>query len=596
MDLKVNASAARLLYRVLLRGKAGAGEIPFVPQKTVAPEGLDAPLFQRISARRAGLSSRAVYALFHRLSHARGAVPHSAVLLVNGKCVAEVSSPGYSARLPHATFSMCKTVTGLAILMLVEDGQLSLDDKVASFFPELRTPPRMKNLTVRHLLRMQSGVSFGEAGAAVETDYARAFLESSLRFEPGTAFSYNSMNSYMLAAIHRRITGITLTEFLEARLWRPLDIRTPFWETCPKGIEKGGWGLYLSTEAMARLGQLFLDKGTYNGRRIIGEDLLAEAVSTPAAVPERVGAFDYGYQLWVERTGESFLFNGILGQNVWVYPKRKLVFAVTAEEPAVFQDATALLAAMEILKKDESWEKRRHMPLFSLRFAHLCRHFGRRMSWISLQKGEHYPYPFLLQKYHLPENNVSVLPLLLRLIQGNHTQGLSALSLAADKKGRLRLTLEEGEESYTVLAARHAYYEQTLSVRGERYRVQAAFEVAADENRLPILKIELKLPELPFSRRFLFRMGEEGPTVTVTETPGLRMIQSVTTSALFGIVGENFLTDFFSDKKRLEFVFFRMEKTLSPTLALLSDPTDRPEDDGEDEEEETLFSSNKRRK
>jgi CubicO group peptidase (beta-lactamase class C family) len=183
-----------------------------------------------------------------------------------------------------------------------------------------------------------------------------------LRFEPGTAFSYNSMNSYMLAAIHRRITGITLTEFLEARLWRPLDIRTPFWETCPKGIEKGGWGLYLSTEAMARLGQLFLDKGTYNGRRIIGEDLLAEAVSTPAAVSERVGAFDYGYQLWVERTGESFLFNGILGQNVWVYPKRKLVFAVTAEEPAVFQDATALLAAMEILKKDESWEKRRHMP------------------------------------------------------------------------------------------------------------------------------------------------------------------------------------------------------------------------------------------
>ena len=89
-------------------------------------------------------------------------------------------------------------------------------------------------------------------------------------------------------------------------------------------------------------------------------------------------------------------------------------------------------------------------------------------------------------------------------------------------------------------------------------------------------------------------MGEEGPTVTVTETPGLRMIQSVTTSALFGIVGENFLTDFFSDKKRLEFVFFRMEKTLSPTLALLSDPANRQEDDGEDEEEETLFSSNKR--
>ena len=568
MDFRVNTTAARLLFRSLLQGKAKVDTAPFSPQKTVACEEEEPALFQRTSPRRAGLSEAAVYELLSRLSETRGKVPHSAVLLVNGRCVAEVSSPGYSARLPHATFSMCKTVTGLAICMLVEDGRLSLEDKVASFFPELRVAPRMKGLTVRHLLCMQSGVSFGEAGAVVETDYARAFFESALRFEPGTAFSYNSMNSYMLAAIHRRVTGRTLTDFLGERLWRPLGMEAPLWETCPKGIEKGGWGMYLSTQGMARLGQLFLQKGVFNGRRIIGEDMIALATAAAAKVPEKVGHFDYGYQLWVERTGESYLFNGILGQNVWVYPKRGVVFAVTAEEPAVFQDAFALCAAMDILRREESWDKRRRFPLFSWRYFLLCRRFGRRVSWISLRKGEHHPYPFPLGEYSLPPSNASLLPLLLRLIQNNHTEGMRAVTLAAQKGGELAITSYEGEAAYTVVAKRHAYRYQTLSVQGEAYRVAAAYEVAADENRLPILKVELKFPELPFTRRLLFRLGEDGPTLALSETPGLSMISTVATSALVGILGETPFTEFLSEKKRTEFLFFRMEKNLSPVLPL----------------------------
>lgn len=585
MDVKVNIAAARLVNQALIRGSAKIPSIPFLPQKTVAYEKEEPLGFPVTSPRRAGLSERALFSLISCLSQDRKAHIHSFFLLVDGKLVLEGAAPAYSPRIPHATFSMCKTVTGLAIAMLLEEGKLSLDDKAASFFPELRVPARMKGITIKHLLCMQSGVIFGETGAVTETNWPRAFFESGLRFEPGTSFSYNSMNSYMLAAIHTRVTGISLSAFLEERLWKPLGIKDVLWETCPQGVEKGGWGLYLSAQSMAKIGQLFLQKGVFRGKRLISEERLAEAVGAHTAVPERVGAFDYGYHLWTHRNNESYLFNGMLGQNVWVYPKRKVVLAFTAEEPCVFQDAEALTKAMDVLTKDESW-KRERLPFYRLRMAGLLRRFAHRVSWLSLRHLEHHPYPFPLGLYHLPQNNASLMPLLCRLVQNNHTDGIKTLRLEEKRKGVLQIQTDEGKGVYTVYAKRHQYLHQTLDFNGEKYRVAAAYEVAADENRLPVLKIELKFPELPVTRRILLRLTEDGPQATFTETPGASVVSAVASSAFAGIFSQNFLTDFISAKLRPDFLFFRIGKTFSPAFALLSAPAPAANEEEEDEEDD----------
>ena len=163
---------------------------------------------------------------------------------------------------------------------------------------------------------MRAGVLFSEPEALSETDWSKAFLNSSLKGDPGTEFHYNSLNTYMLSAIVRRKAGKGLLEFIQERLFDPMGITDVLWETCPMGIEKGGWGLYIRPEDMAKLGQLVLDGGLWQGRRLISQAFLQAALTAHASPPPELGDYDYGYQIWVGRKANTFLFNGMLGQNV----------------------------------------------------------------------------------------------------------------------------------------------------------------------------------------------------------------------------------------------------------------------------------------
>jgi len=109
-----------------------------------------------------------------------------------------------------------------------------------------------------------------------------------------------------------------MDEYLKPRLFEPLGITDYLWEKCPRGITKGGWGLFMHTEDMAKLGQLYLNKGKWNGKQIIPESW-AEA-SVMKKVDSIEGTYGYGYQLWMEERPGSFEYNGMLGQNVLIYP------------------------------------------------------------------------------------------------------------------------------------------------------------------------------------------------------------------------------------------------------------------------------------
>ncbi|MFI5270212.1 MAG: serine hydrolase domain-containing protein, partial [Chloroflexota bacterium] len=210
---------------------------------------------------------------------------HSVMLLRHGHVVAEGWWTPYGPGDPHMLFSLSKSFTSTAIGLLVAEGRLSIDDSVLSHFPA-EAPPEpsrfLQAMRIRHLLSMSTGHAADTTRAVfghTTPDWTRAFLAQPVEFEPGTHFVYNTAATYMLAAITQRLTGMTLVEYLQPRLFAPLGIATPTWETSPEGINLGGTGMSATTEDIARFGQLYLQRGVWQGARLIPEAWVAEATA-----------------------------------------------------------------------------------------------------------------------------------------------------------------------------------------------------------------------------------------------------------------------------------------------------------------------------
>lgn len=271
---KEQFAVAEMVLNMVL-GKTGGSRVDYFPQKPEFP--FDVPYeqaFPRATPESQGISSDLFAALLRELDASRETDMHHFMALRHGKVICECNFAPYPKGFWHITHSMCKSITGMAIGMLVEEGKLKLDENIYDIFSDHINPFSKifrPTVTVEHLLTMTSGVSFNESGIVSGNDWLGSYLNSSVNGKPGTEFQYNSLNTYVLSAIVTKRTGETLTEYLKPRLFEPLGITRYFWETCPKGITKGGWGLFLCAEDMAKLGQLYLQKGMWNDRQIVSE-------------------------------------------------------------------------------------------------------------------------------------------------------------------------------------------------------------------------------------------------------------------------------------------------------------------------------------
>jgi CubicO group peptidase (beta-lactamase class C family) len=263
---------------------------------------------------------------------------HSVMMLRHGHVVAEGWWTPYGRDDPHMLFSLSKSFTSTAIGLLVAEGRLSIDDTVLSHFPAAAPPepsPFLRAMRVRHLLSMSTGHAADTTRAVFDRaapDWTRAFLAQPVEFEPGTHFVYNTAATYMLAAIVQILSGVTLVEYLQPRLFAPLGIAAPSWEVSPEGINLGGTGLSLTTEDIARFGQLYLQRGEWRGARLIPEAWVAEATAfqvpnAPSGNPD--WAQGYGYQFWRCRH-DAYRGDGAFGQFCVVLPAQDAVLAITS--------------------------------------------------------------------------------------------------------------------------------------------------------------------------------------------------------------------------------------------------------------------------
>lgn len=260
---------------------------------------------------------------------------HSFMLVRHGHVIAECWWKPQSAETPHVLHSLSKSFTSTAVGFAIEEGKLSLDDEVLNFFPDQAPAEPSKNLKamrVRDLLTMSTGHE-KEVKFTSEVPWVKAFLRHPVPFKPGTHFQYNTPGTYMLSAIVQKVTGKTVLDYLQPRLFDPLRIEKPTWGSSPQGITFGGYGLFLRTEDIAKFGLLYLQQGKWDGKQVVPESWVKLATSrqmSNGSNPKSDWDQGYGYQFWRCRHG-AFRGDGANGQFCVVLPEQDAVFAITAE-------------------------------------------------------------------------------------------------------------------------------------------------------------------------------------------------------------------------------------------------------------------------
>lgn len=290
-----------------------------------------------------GVSSAGIQAFIDAIAHSKHEL-HSFMMLRHGKVIAEGWWDPYGPQYKHTMYSMSKSFTSTAIGLAVAEGKLSVEDLVVQFFPQDVPEPASENLAslkVKHLLTMSVGNEKEPTHVMVnEEHWVKAFLDQPITHTPGSVFMYNSAATYMLSAIVTKLTGQTVLDFLKPRLFEPLGITGMTWETCPRGINTGGWGLSIPTEGLAKFGQLYLQKGRWNGEQLLPSQWVREATSfkiqQPVAdKPDRPKEKNdwmqgYCYQFW-RCQHEAFRGDGAFGQYTIVLPKQDAVIVMTGE-------------------------------------------------------------------------------------------------------------------------------------------------------------------------------------------------------------------------------------------------------------------------
>ena len=261
---------------------------------------------------------------------------HGLMVVKSGRVVAEAEWAPYPARRPALMYSLSKGFTSAAVGIAVGEGLLSLDDRVLDHLPEYadRTVPELQDLRVRHVLTMSSGhdrdLLAGPRDLGI--DIVDLLLTTVPAHAPGTWFQYNQPTTFTAAAIVQRRSGMRLLDYLRPRLFDLLGAAEPLtWIADTRGRDLGFSGLRTDLETIAGLGQLLLDDGVWQGRRILPEGWVADAsrphIDSPRE-PQPDWRLGYGFQTWMGVHG--YRHDGAYGQFCLVFPDADAVVAITS--------------------------------------------------------------------------------------------------------------------------------------------------------------------------------------------------------------------------------------------------------------------------
>ena len=320
---------------------------------------------ERITPAQAGLDPQCIINMMDRMEKEHINIT-SFMLLRHGKVLCEASYEPYDATQLRTVYSLSKTFTSMAVGIAAGEGKIDLDEKITDLFAaeiengKIQVGKELASLSLRHLLRMSTGQEKEPGGSDCWDDMVSAFLREPFHEMPGEVFRYNSIATYMLSASLKK-KGIDLEHYLEEKLLTPMGISGTRWLRDPKGICVGGFGFSLYPEVIAKLGQMILQGGVWNGIQLVPKDYIDMATSKQIENgddPDSDWAQGYGYQMWRCRHN-AVRGDGMYGQFCIIHKETDTVLAMTAVtsdmqgEMNVYYDEVLLKYQDEPLPEDE---------------------------------------------------------------------------------------------------------------------------------------------------------------------------------------------------------------------------------------------------
>ena len=563
MSLSSANRTVQLLLRLTDLKNATEPLICTAPQKTTVLHSTRSSSLPRCCPEKQGISSRTLAAFLQQLSSDPTLRMHSIFIVRNSHVICEAPFGAQDITMPRMTFSACKSVTALAIGLLMDDGLLSPDDRLIDLFPEqgnMLSRRMMKDITVAHLLQMQTGNQFSEAASMTDTDWLHGFF-SSAAVLGNQKFHYNSLNTYVLSRIVCQLSGMSLSAFLSDRLFSPMGIEDFYWEVCPQGFEKGGWGLYMRAEDLAKLGQLILNDGIWNGRQLISKEFLDRATSVQIETPNHCGDYDYGWQFWVHPEKNVVLFNGMLGQNVMCFRDSGIVLVSHAGNEEVFQQSNYYRYAEDFFSKPLPH------PAFDLCAPLSLRCTKKNLLQPVARPANHNVFDLLCEKeLHCISDyapSCGLLPVSLQVIQNSYTHGLKSITLYGTKKKPV-LLYQEQELSFRIRLGTKKAFIQDIDFYGDRFRIAASVSFTANEDGFPIVRIVLDFVETPFSRILKLILTPQGILLQQSETPC--MDQILRTALSSAPTAAKTLLSAMMGSGDTDFLYWKFSQVFSPTL------------------------------
>ena len=268
---------------------------------------------------------------------------HSLLIVRHGKLVLETAKFPTAREDKHLVYSCSKTFTATAVGIAIDEKLIKLDDRIIDYFPEVSRAGLDENamkITIRNLLMMATGHGRDSVGDMCNSDlsWPEVFFHSEMIYEPGTTFVYDSGGTYMLSEIISRVTRKSMFEYMKEKVFEPLDIVDVSWDVHGK-VNTGAWGVLIAPRDLCKLGLLYLNKGVWEGKRILSEEYIEEAtkplISTRGEhkLEERIDGWsrNYGFSFW-QNNANSFRADGAFGQLCMIFPKEDMVIVTTAEE------------------------------------------------------------------------------------------------------------------------------------------------------------------------------------------------------------------------------------------------------------------------
>ncbi len=508
-------------YHLLQNVIKGNGYIPKIPYEKEA--------FQKSNTinplpRRNCLYKPSTYSSLWEFFYSFQSIPqnniHNMMILEKGNVIFEQYVSPYSKTYRHTSYSMCKSVVSMAIGLAYDDKKISLNTKVGDIIPlPKNTHKSLHQLTIYHLLTMQAGVEFHEMSQAFSIDCWQDYFRSHRRFLPGEDFYYNSMNSYILCVIITKLYNKSVLELLNERIFSAMGITDITWDTCPKGIEKGGFGMKLSLEDMAKLGQLWLQKGRWKDirkgeyRQIVSKEYVS--LSTSIQVKRQPNGHDYGLHIWIIKDG--YLFNGMLGQNIFIYPEKETIVATQG-------GVECFLPTNEMINKV-------HDFVFTpkeLSIKILCKQIAKKVHLTSNKVPAKTINQFTQmqdKKYQFQNSIFGIVPYAMQLVYQIEHQNIVGISfdklLYDNHKPGICVLFQYMNTNISVCFGILKAREQLLTINGQQYPVAAVANVTENEDGTTVVLLKIHFLEEANTRIYKLFMLENQIRIHALEKPSL---------------------------------------------------------------------------